>query len=130
MNHQNHLLCRYTGVLSLLLILTCIHCSTGAEVPIEAVQEFSGFIEPGEVYSYTVPGLLRGDILYVSAMGTSGNLDPFVAVSGTSLDIGRVQSGYQAAVDREIAAGRDPLLAIPETAGRFFDAWDDDSGPG
>ncbi len=130
MNHQNHLICRYAGVFGLLLVLSCIHCSTGADVPGEAVQEFIGFLEPDEIHGYVVPGLERGDTLYVLAEGISGNLDPFAAVSGTALDIKRVQSEYQAAVEREIAAGRDPLLAIPATAARFFDAWDDDSGPG
>lgn len=33
-------------------------------------------------------------------------------------------------LDREVAAGRDPLLAIPGAAGRLFYAWDDDGGEG
>ncbi|MCG7854774.1 MAG: hypothetical protein MIO88_02855 [Methanoregulaceae archaeon] len=121
---------RYTAYIGLLLILSCIPCTLAAEVPEGAVQEFSGFLESGEAHFYTVPGLVRGDVLYAYAEGVSENLDPFLAVSGADLDPGRVRSEYRAVVDREIAAGRDPLQAVPETAARFFYAWDDDSGAG
>lgn len=130
MNYWNHLLCRYAGVLCLLLVICCIPSALGADAPEMVVREFTGYLGPGDVHEYRVTNLVRGDTLNVSAEGVSENLDPFIAVSGAGLDIGRVRSEYLAAINREIAAGRDPLRAVPETAGRFFPAWDDDSGPG
>jgi hypothetical protein len=130
MNHRNHKFYRYTAPVCLLLIVCCIPSALGADAPEMVVREFTGYLGPGDVHEYQVTNLVRGDTLNVSTEGVSGNLDPFIAVSGSGLDIERVRSEYVAVIDREIAAGRDPLRAVPETAGRFFPAWDDDSGPG
>jgi hypothetical protein len=121
---------RCAACIGLILILCCIPSSLAAEAGRGQVEEFTGYLSPGDIIYYTIPGLQRGDTVSAYADGLSGNLDPFLALSNTVLPPNRLKAEYLAAVDREIAAGRDPLVAIPETAARFFNAWDDDSGPG
>jgi hypothetical protein len=91
------------------------------------VQELSGRIEPGQAIIYDLPGLQAGETLYAYADGTSGDLDPFLAVARPDLTPGRVRTEFANDVNRSLAAGEDPLGVIPETAGRYFLAWNDDT---
>ena len=118
-------------IISCLIIIFSFSGSALADVvAAERVEELSGILGLGDVHFYTLPDLRRGDTLYTYVEGLSGNLDPFLALSGTDLHPGRLKEEYLAMVDREVTSGRDPLLAIPEIAARFFYAWDDDSGLG
>ncbi len=94
------------------------------------VQELTGDMGPGAALVYDLPQLKRGQILYVYAQGTSGNLDPLVLITDGDADQSDMRSNFIAEVQQAIAAGRDPLEVIPEFADRNFLAWNDDSGQG
>jgi len=91
------------------------------------VQELTGRIEPGQAIVYDLPDLQTGETLYAYAEGTSGNLDPFLAVTTPDLNTSRVRNEFAIEVNSSLAAGQDPLRVIPETAGRYFLAWNDDT---
>ncbi|MDV2482781.1 hypothetical protein F8E02_12415 [Methanoculleus sp. Wushi-C6] len=91
-----------------------------------AVQELTGRIEPGQAIVYDLD-LQAGQTLYAYAEGTSGNLDPFLAVAGPDLNASRVHTEFANDVNRSLAAGQDALGVIPEVAGRYFLAWNDDT---
>ena len=96
-----------------------------------AVQILTGHIEPddGAVF-YVISDLERGQTLYVYVSGTSGNLDPFVALADHSIEGNTLREDFEAQVALALAEGRDPLEVIPEFADDLFVAWDDDSGAG
>jgi hypothetical protein len=96
-----------------------------------AVQEVTGYIQPEDgALFYTISDLKRGQTLYAHASGTSGNLDPFLAVADRGIDRDTAREGFEAEVAAAIANGRDPLEVIPQYADGLFVAWDDDSGTG
>ena len=79
---------------------------------------------------YTAQSLLQGEKLYVFAEGTSGNLDPFVALLSSD-QLSNIKPGeFDAEVQKAIDEQRDPLLVVSEYADKNFLAWDDDSGGG
>ena len=94
------------------------------------VQSLTGRAAPGAGSFYRLPDLKQGQILYVYAQGTSGNLDPLLLLADDTLDRFTVGEEFRADVERAIGAGRDPLEVVPEFADRYFLAWDDDSGLG
>lgn len=112
-------------VLFLALLLAAL-AGTAAAQGDAAVQELTGRIEPGQAIVYDLD-LQAGRTLYAYAEGTSGNLDPFLAVASPDLNASRVRTGFATDVNRSLAAGQDPLLVIPEIAGRYFLAWNDDT---
>jgi hypothetical protein len=94
------------------------------------VEVLTGQLEPESGLVYLIPGLERGQKLYVYAHGTSGNLDPFVGLVDRDIDRAAVREEFAAQVARAIADGRDPLEVVPEFADNLFVAWDDDGGAG
>ncbi len=94
------------------------------------VQELTGWIESGEVILYLLPDLQEGERLYVYAQATSGNLDPIVAVMALDVDPEVLELAFEAAVDRAVADGTDPLEAAERVRDEFALAWDDDGGGG
>lgn len=112
-------------VLFLALLLGALAGTVAAQDD-PAVQELTGRIEPGQAIVYDLD-LQAGRTLYAYAEGTSGNLDPFLAVASPDLNASRVRTEFAADVNRSLAAGQDPLLVIPEIAGRYFLAWNDDT---
>jgi hypothetical protein len=94
------------------------------------VQELSGKVEQGRFQFYLLPDLKQGQILYVYASGTSGNLDPIAGLIDTNCDFQAAAAEYDAELEQIIAEGRDPLLAADELRDRFLLVWDDDSGGG
>jgi len=112
-------------VLFLALLLGAL-AGTAAAQDDAAVQELTGRIEPGQAIVYDLD-LPAGRTLYAYAEGTSGNLDPFLAVASPDLNASRVRTGFATDVNRSLAAGQDPLGVIPEIAGRYFLAWNDDT---
>ncbi len=96
-----------------------------------AVQVVTGYIEPenGAVF-YAISDLARGQTLYVYASGTSGNLDPFLALADHKIDRETARDSFEEEVAAATADGRDPLEVIPQFADELFVAWDDDSGMG
>ncbi len=94
------------------------------------VQVLSGHIEPGDIVYYVLPDLKQGDVLYVYASGTSGNLDPFVALFGGDVKIKVLEEKFIAELKRITHENGDPLSAFSQTADQLFLAWDDDGGTG
>ncbi|WP_292364917.1 MULTISPECIES: hypothetical protein [unclassified Methanoculleus] len=114
--------------LFLTLLLAVLVGTTTAQMQENAgVQELTGRIEPGQAIFYDLPGLQAGESLYAYAEGTSGNLDPFLAVATPDLNTSRVRNEFAIEVNSSLAAGQDPLRVIPKTAGRYFLAWNDDT---
>ena len=97
---------------------------------VSKVQEFTGRINLKENIFYNLPNLKVGQSLYVYAQGTSGNLDPFVAVLKPGIDISTLRQAFLANLDQATATGQDPLVAIPKILEKFFLLCDDDSGLG
>ncbi len=95
-----------------------------------AVQELSGLVQQDGGAVYVLPDLKRGETLYFYLSGTSGNLDPLIVLADDSLPASELAETFDARVKEEIAAGTDPLVAIPQVVDELFLAWDDDSGDG
>lgn len=114
--------------LFLALLLAVLVGATIAQMQENAgAQELTGRIEPGQAIFYDLPDLQTGETLYAYAEGTSGNLDPFLAVTTPDLNTSRVRNEFAIEVNSSLASGQDPLRVIPETAGRYFLAWNDDT---
>lgn len=94
------------------------------------VEILTGHTSPGKDVFYILPNLKKGTSLYVYADGTAGNLDPFIALSDTSLDRQGLARDFNTKIDQAIEDDQDPLAVIPDFANKHFLAWDDDSGNG
>jgi hypothetical protein len=115
------------GLLGAVLVVA----PANAQEEVPPVQELTGRLEQdGDAIWYLLPELTQGQTLYVYAEGTSGNLDPFVALADTSVAAGSLVGKFDAEVEQAIAAGRDTVSVVPEYADQYFLAWDDDSGGG
>jgi hypothetical protein len=111
----------------LLALLICFLAGTVAAQENASVQVLTGRIEPEQAVVYDLPDLQAGQTLYAYAEGTSGDLDPFLAVASPDLTPGLARTEFANDVNRSLAAGEDPLKVIPEIAGRYFLAWNDDT---
>ncbi|NIV29603.1 MAG: hypothetical protein GWN58_08865, partial [Anaerolineae bacterium] len=58
------------------------------------------------------------------------NLDPIVGIAELGADPQELELAYEAAIDRAVAAGEDPLEAVEAVYDEFLLAWDDDGGGG
>jgi hypothetical protein len=94
------------------------------------VQLIEGEIESRRIDFYRVLGLKAGDTLYAHLARTSGNLDPFVAVSDTYYQADGIREAFWGQADLVMAQGADLVEALPEIYDDLFLAWDDDSGEG
>jgi hypothetical protein len=94
------------------------------------VQELTGYVAVGDNVFFTIPALKQGETLYVYASATSGDLDPFLALSNERIGSETLNEAFWAEVERVIDEGHDPLEALPQIYRSFFVAWDDDSGEG
>jgi hypothetical protein len=103
---------------------------TSLALSVRSVEDLQGHINPGTANFYIIPNLQEGDSLYLYGRGTSGNFDPFLAVGNSTVNASQLATDFEAEVEMDIEEGRDPLEAIPETANRYFLAWDDDGGDG
>jgi hypothetical protein len=102
----------------------------GETEEVRQVQALTGRAEMRGLVFYTLPHLKEGQILYVYAARTSGNLDPFIGLIGTRREAEGLREAYVADVERVIDEGRDPLEALPDINDSYFLVWDDDSGEG
>jgi hypothetical protein len=124
---------RVSKSITLTLIVLLMPLATWAPAAAQEggqVQELTGKVDQDKFQLYLLPDLKQGQILYVYASGTSGNLDPIAGLIDTNLDFQTAVAEYDAALERIIAQGRDPLLATEGLRDRFLIVWDDDSGGG
>jgi hypothetical protein len=112
-------------ILAMLLVFDAAHAQADGQV-----EELTGLTEPGKGVFYTLADLKEGDVLTVYANGTSGNLDPFVALADAELDRTTLAEDFNTEINQAIAAEQDPIAAIADFATRHFLMWDDDSGEG
>jgi hypothetical protein len=117
--------------LGLLLLATTAQAQDPEDVEDRPrVQELRGYAAVGDNVFFTIPALKQGETLYVYAAGMSGDLDPFVGLSGERVGADALNEAFWSEVQRAIDEGRDPLEVLPEIYDGFFVAWDDDSGEG
>jgi hypothetical protein len=124
---------RGSWVVALLIVVLALVTGLGvahAQDDGGPIQEITGRTEPGRSVFYLLPDLRRGETLFVQVTGTSGNLDPIMALTDAGLDVSTLGEDFDAEVNVAIAEGRDPLVAISDIADGLFLAWDDDSGAG
>jgi hypothetical protein len=135
LDHRPNLLQRQNRAILLRWLAAMLFIATSVATPALAqggrsVQQLAGAMEQNEGRFYLLPGLNRGDTLYVYMSGTSGNLDPFLALLDEQVDAAAVTAEFWAQVDRAVAEGRDPLQELPEILAGLALAWDDDGGKG
>jgi hypothetical protein len=124
-------LLRYVAPALLLVLLVWVITVPAHAQDAPRVQELTGRLEQDrDAIWYLLSDLTQGQKLYVYAEGTSGNLDPFVALAGTGVAAGSLVNAFDADVAMAIAEGQDSVSVIPEYADQYFLAWDDDSGGG
>jgi hypothetical protein len=100
-------------------------------LPREAqVQEFSGNLEPQEVFVYYLKDLPAGANFYAYAKGVSGNLDPFLGLVPAQTDLAQLEIKLETDIDSEINAGKSRWKAASEAASKYLLAWNDDLQPG
>lgn len=127
----------FRNPLSLLIILFFILSMTLASMQTVKAQESDSYkIQKitGEIvdtpHFYFLRNMKKGDTLYFYMRRTSGNLDPFLAITNDSLGSDQIQEQYVNAFDKAVKDGQEPLDAITSISNKFFLAWDDDSGEG
>jgi hypothetical protein len=98
--------------------------------PSGTVQLVSEYIDVDSGDIYTLPNLTQGEMLYVYAKGTSGNLDPLIGLSYSNLTKSAMLSYFRETAKQNLAQNKDPLKALSEMADRFFLKWNDDVGTG
>jgi hypothetical protein len=89
-----------------------------------------GRLEPGRGDFYELQGLEPGDMLYVYAARTTGNLDPIIALSDLEYNGQLLRDAFWGQIGVAIEEGADPVEALPEIYDSLFVTWDDDSGEG
>jgi hypothetical protein len=94
------------------------------------VQEIFGKVDLDAGLIYRIDGLATGDRLFIFAERTSGNLDPIVAITPVGPSADEIRDLFRSDLERAVAGGEDPLVAIPRIVDELFLAWDDDSGDG
>ena len=112
-------------ILSLIISLNLISVPGSSQAQ-GAVQVLTGHLGPGEIAVYTLPGITQGKTLYVHAAGTSGDLDPSIALADAKLNARGLNAEFQEKLNRQIAEGKDPLTAMQEIASSLFLTWNDD----
>jgi hypothetical protein len=116
---------------SLLLFIILSLAARPAQAQQEGqVERLSGQIDSGEISLYRLPNLQAGQTLYVRMEGTSGNLDPLLALIDPGVDPEELEAVAESAYDLALAGGVDPLEALDELRDRFSLVWDDDGGGG
>lgn len=123
-----------SGAILSLLIFLLFMATLGADRVFaqgeRMVQELTGLVRKDNGAVYVLPDLSEGETLYFYSSGTSGNLDPLIVLADDSLPASELAETFDARVRQEIAAGADPLVAIPQVVDDLFLTWDDDSGDG
>ena len=121
----------FTIILVFVVVLLSTFSASAQDDTRELVNILDGSIFGSEdTKSYTLVNLLQDDTLYVHVQGTSGNLDPFIALLSSEQMTGAKTGEFDEEVQKAIESNRDPLLVVTEFSNNNFLAWDDDSGGG
>ena len=88
-------------------------CQPLAGASERAVQVATGRIDSDSGHLYHLVGLKRGDMLFVHARGTSGNLDPLLFLLRPEVDFAALRQSYLTEIEQATATGRDLLPLIP-----------------
>jgi hypothetical protein len=120
------LLCLLSGLVLVLFLNSPLHSVPQKSRP-DAIQIFSGHLDPGEREIYRVANLKQGDTLYVYMQHLSGNLDPLFAVAGGDFQMQMFDDQLQVKL-RETP--HSPYNVFRDLLDAFYLAWDDDSGRG
>ncbi|TAJ45470.1 ligand-gated ion channel [Methanofollis fontis] len=122
---------RQAACLIFILLLLSVSIPAAAQIQESgSVQVLTERLETGETAFYDLAGLREGQDIYIHATGTSGNLDPFIAIAHPTIDREQMAADFVAGVEEAVSGGGDPLGVIPRIADRYFLAWDDDGGAG
>jgi hypothetical protein len=107
--------------------------STSMTTPAHAtsrVQEVNGHLDLQDSLIYELPGLTKGETLYVYAEGKSGNLDPSVGVLRPTVDVATAREQFCKERDVLLADQPDSPEALAPLFEKYFLDWDDDTGAG
>ena len=91
------------------------------------VQELSGQIEPANVVIYSLLRLRKGSTLFIYAKDTSGDFDPFVAVTNSKLKAENLRRVVADRLQQAVTAKENPQFVYKKLASDYFLAWNDDS---
>lgn len=90
------------------------------------VQDVTGHLEENENSLFSLSGLLKGDMLYVYAKGTSGNFDPMLMLLKPGTDFDKLKEVFISQLKGAITEGEDPLAVSGELLQKYSLAWNDD----
>ena len=117
--------------LSLALVSVISGAAQDDVPPAPRVQIIQDYIANSKsLRTYRITHLSAGDTLYFYMEGTSGNLDPFIALLSKEQLNDLTVGSFWAEVQKAIEEHRDPLSVVAKFADSNFSAWDDDSGDG
>jgi hypothetical protein len=122
----------FIGLSLLLVLVASLAAGIGSAAAQEdgQVQELTGIVDPGEIVIYQIPDLKKGQVLYIYATATSGNLDPLVMVTDSDFHPEVLETDFESALDQALDESLDPFEAIEAFRDQHALAWDDDSGGG
>lgn len=88
----------------------------------------TGRAETGSAAIYRINDLAAGDVLYVSVVRESGNLDPIAYLLTGDADVSAARNHLRTATETADREGRELVSALRDAASEVALAWDDDSG--
>jgi hypothetical protein len=112
------------------LLVPAITSITAPAHATSRVQEVTGHLDLQDSLIYELPGLRKGETLYVYAEGKSGNLDPSVGVLRPTVDVATAREQFRDEREKILADQPDSPEAFATLFEKYFLGWDDDSGAG
>jgi hypothetical protein len=117
-------------LISAWLLVLAITSMTAPAHATSRVQEVTGHLDLQDSLIYELPGLRKGETLYVYAEGKSGNLDPSVGVLKPTVDVTTAREQFRKEREKILADQPDSPEAFAPLFEKYFLDWDDDSGAG
>jgi hypothetical protein len=120
----------------LLLLLVLVHGAGQAQAPADSatdvdeatapVQVLEGRVSAGDLQIYRIIGLKKGEKLYLHARGTSGHLDPLVALLRPDTRLEALSRGSMDEQIKTLSRNHDPVTVARQILDRYALAWNDD----